>query len=1654
MGGQAAELAEQQVELLETYKGTKENPQIQLITDLSFAADGKGLWATDSKTGALLLLDAGKIQATPLAGVGKLFTNNAISGLAITDQGQRVLVNAGERRIVLLDKAGNKIHLFGEKGAAPGMLSTPQGIAYSVNQRIYVADSGNDRVSVFSTSGVYLYSIGDQVADKTQLLSKPTHVGVDLLERVYVLESGTTPRISVYKDNGELLKRYDALALKKLIDDKLSITALTVDPAGRLFFVNSAAGKIVELDWEQGKVVFSFGSRGDGPGQYQEVSALTIKDDRMAVADNDLRKIDVYQLSKSNVETPARAWLSSMGKVDFVVADCTSGLLLNDLSVLCLNTRTNQVRVLNAQGAETKVLVTKFKKPTHATFDEEDIAVLHSAKVSVFSLAGQLKTEFGESGSSEGQLGGASDIYLRQRKIYVAEADAHRVSIFSKKGVFLNAVPAVYNKEKPILIEPAAVAVDMNGNIYVADNGKGKIVVFSNKLDYLYEIGEARESKSPAAFEEIIDLAIDADNNLYALAKTAANPLAVHVYSGPTKLFQFGAISETKNGLQEGVALSVSLSNKTVVGIFDVGDKKRIGVITYNYLQVPPRVGGLEVAGGVKKAKINWQRAAGSYVAKFRVYSAEDKDGEYSLIKETDDTELVVQHKTGEPALSFYKVAAVSGFDTEGPLSFAREDVFQGAYKAYSKGEFAAAEKILFADLQSNPNQPESHRYLGLTYQAQGRYGLAVQEFARLAETPEFRIEGINLQANALYANKDYAEAMALIQGLIKGKGQTGNVDAYLQCGKLSLKIGDAIGAINCLESGLRLAPKNAQINFVLGEAYIAVGAKDKGLAQFDSALQLAPDDAALWAQAGETLLDLAQYEIARQKFQKALTLNADNINAQLGIARSLVKLNKMAEAKNIAIKLGGEPETSSEGNYLLGLIELDGGRFGEAVIALGKSTREKPSNVGAWLALADAYVGMKKDSDARKALISAVEADPASFAAQQRLGLLSLALKEYESAYDALSAAVRLNPADAKTQVAATQAALGFGKLNAAADFANAAIKLDGKNVDVLVLAGEVGRARGKTGEAIQYLKSAIILKPQNASLYLMLGDLYLDNNLYDEAKVNLEKASSLNKTDDRAYVSLGKLYGARRLFNESISALESAVKYNPSSENKVLLDAAYAGKKKSLEFSSNAPQVALEDLRLQPIFSAAYKQYADKSVGTVKLRNVSATDFGNLTVSFTIKGYMDFPTSVTVEKLAANSIQEVSLKAALNNKVLDIDEDTGVQVEVKLSFVRDGQNDSVSITQPMTLYGKNAIVWKELNMVGSFVTPKDDSLRDFVRRGVNEFKPARGPLNDNLITSMTVFGLFNAHGLRYVVDPNNPFSSVKEEQIDYVQFPRESLKLKSGDCDDLSVLFSASLENFGIETAILDAPGHVFMMFNTGVAPANRDLISTDEDLLVIYNNQVWIPLETTMVATSFAESWAEGAKKFKNFDAKKQLTIIPLKQAWQTYQPVTLAKTDYVEALPEAERAKAILERERRMLLEKSLERLVRPFEMLVVNNPKDSTAALQVGIIYAKYGLYDKAIESLDKLLERDPGSSAVYNNRGNIFYQKGDFERAVEAYSQAEQLDPSDGGIKLNLALSAYRQGDMSAARDKYRAATKINQQVAKEYSSFGKLLGI
>ncbi len=138
-----------------------------------------------------------------------------------------------------------------------------------------------------------------------------------------------------------------------------------------------------------------------------------------------------------------------------------------------------------------------------------------------------------------------------------------------------------------------------------------------------------------------------------------------------------------------------------------------------------------------------------------------------------------------------------------------------------------------------------------------------------------------------------------------------------------------------------------------------------------------------------------------------------------------------------------------------------------------------------------------------------------------------------------------------------------------------------------------------------------------------------------------------------------------------------------------------------------------------------------------------------------------------------------------------------------------------------------------------------------------------------------------------------NMQYVADRRASVENVQFPSETIELKGGDCDDLSVSFSAVLESIGIQTAFVDYKpegnniGHVNLLINTKLKPEQAGLITSNDKKIFIRKNtdgkdEVWIPLEITSL-TNFETAWNLGAEEFyknaiENFGlAKGKVEII---------------------------------------------------------------------------------------------------------------------------------------------------------------------------------
>ena len=268
-----------------------------------------------------------------------------------------------------------------------------------------------------------------------------------------------------------------------------------------------------------------------------------------------------------------------------------------------------------------------------------------------------------------------------------------------------------------------------------------------------------------------------------------------------------------------------------------------------------------------------------------------------------------------------------------------------------------------------------------------------------------------------------------------------------------------------------------------------------------------------------------------------------------------------------------------------------------------------------------------------------------------------------------------------------------------------------------------------------------------------------------------------------------------------------------------------------------TSGPRLDIVSAQIEDIFSAHYKYYSHVPAGSVVIRNNGAAPVEKIKVLFAIQGFMDYPSETYIAELHTMEQKEVPLLATFNNRILEVTETTPIQAQVKLTYYTGDQPTSFERNLPFKLYSRNSIRWGNKERFASFVTPNDPPVIDFARGVAVPFNEAHkgAPLPDSIVTAWSVFSGLGAYGISYVPRPNNPYDrvSLDSSTVDTLQFARETLARKSGDCADVVALLASALESLTVTTCALDAPGHLFLMFDTG---------ETNKDILLAFPTTWW--------------------------------------------------------------------------------------------------------------------------------------------------------------------------------------------------------------------
>ena len=208
-------------------------------------------------------------------------------GVCVLADGRIAVADTHYARIVVFDRDGGLLQMFGERGESPGEFIFPVGITTDDHGHLYVAEyGGNDRVQKFTNDGEFLGAFGSFGVQDGQF-QRPS--GLVWHEGVLFVADAINNRVQKFSDTGEFLG--------VLRNDSGQIVSLeypydiSLGQESTLFVVEYGAGRITQLGLD-GSLKGRYGKAGRGDAQLWTPWGLAFDPrGRLYVADTGNRRI-------------------------------------------------------------------------------------------------------------------------------------------------------------------------------------------------------------------------------------------------------------------------------------------------------------------------------------------------------------------------------------------------------------------------------------------------------------------------------------------------------------------------------------------------------------------------------------------------------------------------------------------------------------------------------------------------------------------------------------------------------------------------------------------------------------------------------------------------------------------------------------------------------------------------------------------------------------------------------------------------------------------------------------------------------------------------------------------------------------------------------------------------------------------------------------------------------------------------------------------------------------------------------------------------------------------------------------------------------------------------------------------------------------------
>lgn len=993
-------LLSQQVKYENSIPALLQETQIGRLAD--FTIDGESNhYLLDSELKKIWVYDSNSKLVNEIPEAGNSINFEYPVAIELTSDNNLVLLDRELKKIFILDKSGSTILEFGNDRGVTGSFENPVGIALDVYDNIYVIDNALQQIIKFNKDGLFRGN---------ESISNPVSITADIEQNVYVLtqneDEDTFEIISFPFD----LRSRSEIRISNVIDP----ADITVNQFGEFYVVDKEYRKVFHYGPAGNLIGEQIGikSSSAGPGKFSDAAAVNNKFvnneiDKLYVLDREFNYVQSFSIQSQHVR---KKLYKQPLELDINLEKTISNVkfekffAVNDI----YNFVSSDNTITGKQKGDTVYSI------KHAELDDvaaitaamENIYVLDRGAAQVFTFSassGSFKFKFGDTQELSSPAGIASD---SKGDVYVADSGNDRIVIYSSSGVYKG---RINNPGSSLIVNPVSLSIDENDNLF--------ILAESDMYLFKYNIPDKTLSQLR------IPLRNRESNYTHVEAAEAGLIMTCNSSDGDITLFRDGI--EAARFLSKGSDLN-ELEN--ISGIFYDRVNRLIVVSNNNSSTIKEFKLDLASTQTLKllvndfgSTELRWEGGDKS-TESYKLFRKRSHDTEFQFFADVNEPSYVVYDNAEN--IYDYAVKIISTTKGEGDLSNSVSDRF--TYCKFIKNdrpEVAIDMLNQIKYLNENVINNQIFTIYGSLlnrFKEQQKFDLALQTVTKMKQ--------LKPKNYVLYVNKaeiyekmyNYVEAIAELKTAIDAFPD--NINLYYHLIRVMQLNKEYDAVVNVCNEGLSKFPGDENIIASIAEAY-------KNQENYPEARKYYR---MLTQQYGKEkyFLEEARILISEGKYDEAFEMY--NYIQTSGVATAAL-YSEIAEAHiiqedyNSAFDQLNKGLTNDKDNahlhYLMGVVYSKLGKSQSAISSFEKAVELEDRRDEYFISLGNEYLAGGNNDDATFNYESALLVNPNNLEVLVRLGNLYLEQEKVDYAYRLLSKASAISPGVPDIQSAFTVA-------------------------------------------------------------------------------------------------------------------------------------------------------------------------------------------------------------------------------------------------------------------------------------------------------------------------------------------------------------------------------------------------------------------------------------------------------------------------------------------------------------------------------------------------------------------------------------------------------------------------------------------------------